>query len=81
MKAAELARLAGLANVIVLVESDVNADELAAAARAAGSEIGVLVELDVGLHRSGVRSVDDAVALARAGRERRGPAAAGPVRI
>ena len=64
VKAAELARLATLANVIVLVEGEANADELAAAARAAGSEIGVLVELDVGLHRSGVRSVDDAVALA-----------------
>jgi D-serine deaminase-like pyridoxal phosphate-dependent protein len=65
VKAGELARLAARANVIVLVESDVNADELAAAARAAGSEIGVLVELDVGLHRSGVRGVDDAVALAQ----------------
>ena len=64
VKAAELARLATLANVIALVEGEANADELAAAARAAGSEIGVLVELDVGLHRSGVRSVDDAVALA-----------------
>ena len=64
VKAAELARLATLANVIVLVEGEANAHELAAAARAAGSEIGVLVELDVGLHRSGVRSVDDAVALA-----------------
>jgi len=65
VKAAELARIAGLANVLVLVESRVNADELAAAARAAGSELGVLVELDVGLHRAGVRGVDDAVALAQ----------------
>jgi D-serine deaminase-like pyridoxal phosphate-dependent protein len=64
VKAAELARLAGLARVIVLVESAANADELAEAALEAGSEIGVLVELDVGLHRSGVRSVDDAVTLA-----------------
>jgi D-serine deaminase-like pyridoxal phosphate-dependent protein len=63
-KAAELARLAGLARITVLAESDANADELAEAARDAGSEIGVLVELDVGLHRSGVRSVEDAVALA-----------------
>src|SRR4029079_10697782 len=31
VKAAELARIAGLANVLVLVESRVNADELAAA--------------------------------------------------
>jgi D-serine deaminase-like pyridoxal phosphate-dependent protein len=65
VKAAEMARLAGLAEVIVLVESDVNTDELSDAAGAAGTEIGVLVELDVGLHRSGVRSVEDAVALAQ----------------
>jgi D-threonine aldolase len=65
VKAAELARLAGLATVIVLVESAANADELAEAARNAGSEIGVLVELDVGLHRAGVRSVADAVELAQ----------------
>ena len=64
IKAAELARLAGLATVIVLVESATNADDLAEAARNAGTEIGVLVELDVGLHRSGVRSVEDAVELA-----------------
>src|SRR4051794_19353349 len=62
-KAAELARLAGLADLIVLVESEVNANELARAARRAGTEIGVLVELDVGLHRAGVRSLDAAVAL------------------
>jgi D-serine deaminase-like pyridoxal phosphate-dependent protein len=78
VKAAELARLAGDAEVIVLVESEVNADELSAAARRAGTEIGVLVELDVGLHRSGVRHCDDAVTLAEhveraAGLRLRGP--------
>jgi D-serine deaminase-like pyridoxal phosphate-dependent protein len=65
VKSAELARIAGLTDVIVLVESDANADELADAARAAGTEVGVLVELDVGLHRSGVRELADAVALAQ----------------
>ncbi len=65
VKAEELARLAGLAELTVLVESEVNAAELAAAARRAGTEIGVLIELDVGLHRSGVRELSDAVALAR----------------
>src|SRR4029077_10424813 len=63
VKAAELARLAGLGRVIVAVESRSNADELADAARRAKSEIGVLVEVDVGLHRSGVRSVAEAVEL------------------
>jgi D-serine deaminase-like pyridoxal phosphate-dependent protein len=65
VKAAELARIAGEADVIVLVESERNANELADAARAAGTEIGVLVELDVGLHRAGVRNPDDALALAK----------------
>jgi D-serine deaminase-like pyridoxal phosphate-dependent protein len=78
VKTAELARLAGEAEVIVLVESTANADELASAARRAGTEISVLVELDVGLHRAGVRSHDDAVTLAEhveraAGLRLRGP--------
>jgi D-serine deaminase-like pyridoxal phosphate-dependent protein len=63
-KAAELARIAGLGRVIVAVESKANAGELSAAASRAGSEIVVLVEIDVGLHRSGVRSVEAAVDLA-----------------
>jgi D-serine deaminase-like pyridoxal phosphate-dependent protein len=64
-KAAELARIAGLGRVITAVESRTNADELSTAARQAGTEIVVLVEIDVGLHRSGVRSVEAAVELAR----------------
>src|SRR3954447_21364514 len=58
VKASELARIAGEAEVIVFVESEHNANELTQAARAAGTEIGVLVELDVGLHRAGVRDAD-----------------------
>lgn len=38
---------------------------MAEAATAAGIELEVLVDLDVGLHRSGTRTVDDAVELAR----------------
>jgi D-serine deaminase-like pyridoxal phosphate-dependent protein len=38
---------------------------LADAARAAGRRVGVLVEFDAGMHRVGVQSADDAVALAR----------------
>jgi D-serine deaminase-like pyridoxal phosphate-dependent protein len=64
-KAAELARIAGLGRVITAVESKANADELSAAATRAGTEIVVLVEIDVGLHRSGVRSVEEALHLAR----------------
>jgi len=63
-KAAELARLCGLARVIAAVESVVNADALSEAAAAAGTQIGVLVEYDVGLHRCGTRTHEAALALA-----------------
>lgn len=65
IKAAELARIAGLGRVTVAIESEHSARESSAAAVAAGSEIGVLVEIDVGLHRSGVRSAEAGVALGR----------------
>ena len=64
-KVAELARIAGLAQVIVAVESVSNANELSAAAVSAGSRIDVLVEIDVGLHRAGVRSTVEAVVLGK----------------
>jgi D-serine deaminase-like pyridoxal phosphate-dependent protein len=38
---------------------------LAEAARVAGRRVGVLVEFDAGMHRVGVQTADDAVALAR----------------
>jgi D-serine deaminase-like pyridoxal phosphate-dependent protein len=63
-KVAELARLAALGEVIALVDDPGNVEAISAAAIAAGSEVGLLAELDVGLHRSGVRSVADGVALA-----------------
>jgi D-serine deaminase-like pyridoxal phosphate-dependent protein len=65
VKAAELARLAGMGRVIVAVESAANASEISAAATAAGSAVNVIVEFDVGLHRSGVRTVAEAVELGR----------------
>ena len=64
VKAAELARIAGLGRVLVAVESAANARELSAAAGAAATRIDVRVELDVGLHRAGVRTVQEAVDLA-----------------
>jgi D-serine deaminase-like pyridoxal phosphate-dependent protein len=64
VKAAELARIAGLGRVIGAVESTVNARELSAAAVRAGSQIDVVIEVDVGQHRSGVRSVGQALDLA-----------------
>ena len=64
-KVAELARLATLGRVIALVDDAGNAAAISAAALAAGGEVGVLVELDVGQHRAGVREVGAAADLAR----------------
>jgi D-serine deaminase-like pyridoxal phosphate-dependent protein len=64
-KEAELARLATVGRPIALVDDTANVERIAAAADRLGVEVGLLVELDVGLHRSGLRSVDDAVELAR----------------
>jgi D-serine deaminase-like pyridoxal phosphate-dependent protein len=64
-KVAELARLATLGRPIVLVDDGANVESIGAAASAAGAEVGMLVELDVGLHRAGVREIGDAVRLAQ----------------
>ena len=67
--AAKLARLALLsrnARLGVLVDDRVNVGSLAAAMRAAGASIDVLVEVDVGAHRCGVLPGAPALELARA---------------
>jgi D-serine deaminase-like pyridoxal phosphate-dependent protein len=63
-KLAALAALAREAEVMVAVDELGNAVDIAAAARAAGSTVGVLVELDTGMDRAGVDTTADAVALA-----------------
>jgi D-serine deaminase-like pyridoxal phosphate-dependent protein len=63
-KIAALASLAGETDVMVAVDDSINAAALAAAARAAGSKLGVLIELDTGMDRGGVDTTDQAVALA-----------------
>ena len=63
VKAAETARAAGLGRVIVAVDSAGNVAELSDAARAAGTQINLLVDVDVGQHRSGVASTAAAVEL------------------
>jgi len=60
-----LASLARKCTVRVGIDSTVAADALADAARSAGSNIGILVDLDVGHHRTGVQSPQEALALAR----------------
>jgi D-serine deaminase-like pyridoxal phosphate-dependent protein len=63
-KVAAIAELAGDANVMVAVDDADNAREISAAARAAGSTLGLLIEVDTGMHRAGVDTRDQALALA-----------------
>ena len=60
-----LAALARRVRVTTAVDSRRGAEGLAAAAQAAGTRLGVLVDLDVGQGRCGVRPGEQAVSLAR----------------
>src|ERR1700716_3621972 len=64
-KLAALAAIARDANVMVAVDDANNAADIAAAARAAKSTVGVLIEIDTGMDRAGVDTPDQAVELAR----------------
>jgi D-serine deaminase-like pyridoxal phosphate-dependent protein len=64
-KAALVAQLAGEAQVTVAVDDPDVAAVLSAAVRSEGTEIGVLLEVDVGMHRGGVRSIAEGRALAQ----------------
>jgi len=64
-KLAALAALARDADVMVAVDDADNAAEIAAAAREAGSTIGVLIELDTGMDRAGADSTKEALVLAQ----------------
>ncbi len=65
LKAPRLAQLARRADVKVAVDGAENARELGAAARDAGSEIGVVVEVDIGMGRAGVAPGAPALELSR----------------
>lgn len=60
-----LAELALQADIMVAVDDADNAADLAAAARAAGSELGIMIEVDTGMDRCGVDDPEAALALAR----------------
>jgi D-serine deaminase-like pyridoxal phosphate-dependent protein len=60
-----LALLAREADAKVAVDDAVQVERLSAAATAAGSTIGVLIDVDEGMHRCGVTTADEAIALAR----------------
>lgn len=62
----EIARLARETNLSMVIEEIDQVAPLAAACQAAGSTLGLLVELDIGFGRSGLRSTDTAAQLAAA---------------
>jgi D-serine deaminase-like pyridoxal phosphate-dependent protein len=59
------AQLAREATVRVNVDDTSDAEALSAAAVEAGSTLGILVEVDTGMHRAGVDSPEEALAVAR----------------
>ncbi len=65
-KTRALALLAREATVTVAVDDAVQVGELSRAAVAAESTIGVVIDVDEGMHRCGVASPDEALSLARA---------------
>ncbi|MEP6491034.1 MAG: alanine racemase [bacterium] len=69
-RAARLAALPTATKITVALDSLAAIEDIAAAARAADRPVGVYVELDLGMHRVGVPRVDEALALARAVRDR-----------
>jgi D-serine deaminase-like pyridoxal phosphate-dependent protein len=64
-KTRALALLAREADVKVAVDDVTQVDQLSRAAAAAKSTIGVLVDVDEGMHRCGVASAEEALTLAR----------------
>src|SRR6187455_2716082 len=64
-RARRIAALPASLRLIVALDSEQAASELARAARDARRDIGVYVELDLGMHRVGTPTVDAAVAVAR----------------
>lgn len=59
-----LAELARDAHMTVAIDNTQNAEELSAAALQAGSTLGILIDLDVGMERCGVRTKEEALVLA-----------------
>jgi D-serine deaminase-like pyridoxal phosphate-dependent protein len=69
-RARRIAALRDDARVTVALDSPEAVEAIARAAAEAGREVGVYVELDLGMHRVGVPGVADAIALARLVQER-----------
>ena len=60
-----LAELALSRHVIVAIDEVRNAADLSVAAKAAGSVLGVMIEVDTGMDRAGVDSEEEAIGLAK----------------
>lgn len=65
LRARRVASLPEHVRLTVALDSATAVNDLEAAARAADREIGVYVELDLGMHRVGLPVIDDAIALAK----------------
>jgi D-serine deaminase-like pyridoxal phosphate-dependent protein len=76
-KLARLARLARDVDVIVAVDCEEHVEALDAAARQAGSQLPVVVEVNVAMDRAGVEPGEPTVSLAKAVASRRGVRLAG----
>ena len=64
-KAARVAKLAGQVDIKVAIDSDETLDDLVAAARQQGAQIGVVVDVGVGMPRCGIAAGEPALALAK----------------
>lgn len=65
VRAPRVAELARTVTMRVAVDSRQAIDALAAAARAKGTTIGILPDIDVGMHRTGVQTPEEALELAQ----------------
>jgi len=66
IRAERVAKLAGDRNVRAALDSQAALEMISSAAAAAGTVVGLLVDLDVGLGRTGVQTPEEALALAQA---------------
>jgi len=64
-KISTIAKLAREAHILVAIDNEQNAEDLSQAALKAGSVLGVLIDLDVGMERCGARSKEEALRLAQ----------------
>ncbi|UCB46024.1 MAG: alanine racemase [Spirochaetota bacterium] len=60
-----LAEAARCGKLSLAVDNVQNSEDLSNAAREAGSELGILIEVDIGMRKGGVRSAEEALTLAQ----------------